>query len=187
MRRGRLLREERGYSLIEMLTVLVIMGIVMGGLTTLFVQGSNAEADMNNRFQAQLQARLALDTLRREIHCASAVTKGTATTPAGPLGAYYITITLPSGCKASGTVTWCTQGSGSRWGLYRVSGATCTGGVMRVDYLTLPNVFDYTAGTVGSGVLPKVNVDLPVNANPRKGVQAYELKDDIVLRNGVRA
>ena len=28
------LRSERGYTLVEMLTVLVIMGVVMGGLTT---------------------------------------------------------------------------------------------------------------------------------------------------------
>ena len=56
---SRLLLAERGYSLIEMLTVLVIMGVVMTSLTTVFVQASNSETDMNNRFQAQLdrQAR----------------------------------------------------------------------------------------------------------------------------------
>ena len=49
------LRAERGYSLVEMLTVLVIMGVVMTSLTTVFVQASNSESDMNNRFQAQLR------------------------------------------------------------------------------------------------------------------------------------
>ena len=68
------MRDERGYTLVEMLTVLVIFGTVMGALLTLLVQGSNAELDMNNRFQAQQDARLALDKLRRETHCASAVT-----------------------------------------------------------------------------------------------------------------
>ena len=38
----------------------------------LFVSASHAQVDMNNRFQAQQNARLALDGLRREIHCASA-------------------------------------------------------------------------------------------------------------------
>ena len=32
---------------------------------------------MSNRFQAQQNARLALDKLRREIHCTSATAKGT--------------------------------------------------------------------------------------------------------------
>ncbi len=45
----RRLRGERGYSLIEMLTVMVIMGVVMSSLTTVFVSASNSETDMNNR------------------------------------------------------------------------------------------------------------------------------------------
>jgi len=44
---------ERGYSLVELLTVMAIMGVVMTGVTALLVQGSNAEVDMNGRFQAQ--------------------------------------------------------------------------------------------------------------------------------------
>jgi prepilin-type N-terminal cleavage/methylation domain-containing protein len=185
-------RGEAGYSLIEMLTVLLIMGIVMEALTTVFVRASTAEADMNNRFRSQQNARLALDKMRREIHCADTVTKGTSTTPSGPLAAYYINITLSSGCATNKTgapltVTWCTQGSGSRWGIYRVSGSsTCTGGTRYADYLTKPNVFDYTAPTSGSGILPKINIDLPVNVAPRKGLDLYEVKDDIVLRNGTR-
>ena len=70
------LRRERGYSLIEMLIVLSIMGIVMGSLTTVFVSASNAELDMNNRFRAQLGARLVLDKMRREVHCGSVATPG---------------------------------------------------------------------------------------------------------------
>ena len=72
------LRGEGGYTLIEMLTVLVIFGTVMSALLALFVQGTNAELDLNNRFQAQQDARLALDKLRREAHCASAVTVSSA-------------------------------------------------------------------------------------------------------------
>ena len=79
---------ERGYSLIEMLTVLVIMGVVMASLTTVFVQASNSETDMNNRFQAQLTARLALDKVRREVHCASVVDARRASSSS-------VTLTLP--------------------------------------------------------------------------------------------
>ncbi|HEY2939700.1 MAG TPA: type II secretion system protein [Gaiellaceae bacterium] len=186
----RRLRGEGGYSLIEMLVVLVIMGVVMTSLTTVFVTASNSELDMNNRFRAQQNARLALNVFRRDVHCGSSVTLGPAGSPSGPLAAISVTVVLPSGCRSSGTVTWCTEGSGSRFGLFRggtISGSSCTGGTRYADYLVQPNVFDYTAPSAGSGLLPKVRIDLPVNVKPSKTVEAYELQDNVVLRNGVRA
>jgi prepilin-type N-terminal cleavage/methylation domain-containing protein len=185
----RVVGDERGYSLVEVLTVLVIMGIVMGGLTTLFVQGSNAELDMNRRFQAQLTARLALDKLRREVHCASVAT------PTG--SASSITITLPSYCKTgSGSVTWCTRSSGtSTYALYRIVGSSCTGGVKWADFLvaspTAPTcsgalcIFNYTAQTASS--LAKLHVELPINVKPSRTVDTYDLADDLVLRNSTRS
>jgi type II secretory pathway pseudopilin PulG len=184
-------REEHAYSLVEVLTVLVIMGTIMGGLTTLFVQGSNAELDMNRRFQAQLTARLALDKLRREVHCASTATPTSS--------ASSVTITLPSYCKTgSGSITWCTRSSGtSTYALYRIVGSTCTGGVKWADFLvassTAPTcgsplalcIFNYTAQTATS--LAKLHVELPVNVKPSKTVDTYDLADDLVLRNSTRS
>ena len=97
MRRLRLLRAlggERGYSLIEMLIVLSIMSVVMGALTTVFVQASNSELDMNNRFQAQQESRLALDKMRREVHC------GSVATPAGSSSS--VTLTRPAAARSRG-------------------------------------------------------------------------------------
>jgi prepilin-type N-terminal cleavage/methylation domain-containing protein len=182
---------ERGYTLVEMLIVLSILTTVMAGLTTLFVQGSNAELDMNNRFQAQLNARLALDKVRREVHC------GSVATPAGQSA--LIVVTLPSYCKTgSGSITWCTKSLGtSRFGLYRVPGTpgTCTGGVKWADYLTpTPSapgcggalcIFTYTAQSATS--LATLHVDFPVNVKPAKTVERYELADDVVLRNSTRS
>ena len=65
----RRLRGERGFSLMEMITVMAIMSVVLTGLVSLFVQGSNSQIDLNRRFEAQQTARLALDRMRREIHC----------------------------------------------------------------------------------------------------------------------
>jgi prepilin-type N-terminal cleavage/methylation domain-containing protein len=183
------LRSERGYTLVEMLTVLVIMGVVMGGLTTVFVSATNSETDMNNRFQAQLTAKLALDKMRREIHCASVAT------PTGSSSS--VTITLPSYCKTgSGSITWCTRSNGTnRYALYRVVGATCTGGVKWADYLVPTStatvcsgalcIFNYTAQSMSS--LAKLGVDLPVNMRPSMTVERYELIDSIVLRNSTRS
>ncbi len=169
---------ENGYTVVELLVVMVILASVMGSLTTLFVQASNAELDLNNRFQAQQSARLALDKLRRETHCAS---QASVATPSS------VTLTLASYCPTgNGSVTWCAVGSGSRYGLYRKAGATCDAtGVKWADYLTTGAVFAYTPQSPSS--LAKLRVDLPINLKPAKSVASYELVDEIVLRNSLRA
>jgi prepilin-type N-terminal cleavage/methylation domain-containing protein len=173
------LRSESGYTLIEMLATLLILGTVIGGLTTLFVSGSNAEIDMSNRFDSQQQARLALDKLRREVHCASDVTTSSATSVTLSLGAW-----CPTG---TGSITWCTVSIASqRYGLYRKRAATCDAtGTRYADYLTSGNVFAYTAQSTSS--LAKVHVDFPVNRKPRMSAESYRLVDDIVLRNSTRS
>jgi prepilin-type N-terminal cleavage/methylation domain-containing protein len=187
-------RGERGYTLVEMLTVMVIMGVVIGGLTTVFVSASKSENDMNRRFQAQLAGRLGLDKLRREARCATTVTNATPSSSS----ASAITLSLPSYCKTgTGSVTWCTRSvATNRYGLYRAIGTSCSGGVLWADYLvptgTAPAcgtpaalcVFAYTAESSLS--LAKLHADLPVNVQPSNAVDLYELADDIVLRNSPR-
>jgi prepilin-type N-terminal cleavage/methylation domain-containing protein len=195
----RRLRGERGYSLIEMLTVMVIMGVVMSSLTVVFVTASNSETDMNNRYQAQLTARLALDKMRREVHCAkSATPAGSATSSVTLTLSWTQSDGTTFNCKTgSGLVTWCTRSvATNRYALYRVVGSTCTGGVKWADFLvsvtaaptcsspTALCIFTYTAQSTGS--LAKLHVDIPVNVKPAKTVGRYELVDDIVLRNSSR-
>ena len=67
------LRGEHGVTLIEMIMVLAILGTVLGGVTTVFVAGSRAELQVNNRFQAQEAARLAMGAVRADVHSACAV------------------------------------------------------------------------------------------------------------------
>jgi type II secretory pathway pseudopilin PulG len=172
-----------------MLTVMVIMGVVMASLSAVFVQASNSESDMSNRFQAQLTARLALEKVRREVHCASVAT------PEGASSS--VTITLASYCKTgSGLITWCTRSIGTnRYGLYRVAGSTCSGGVKWADFLVPSStatvcsgalcVFNYTSQSLTSRAM--LHVDFPVNVKPSRTVDAYELVDDIVLRNSTRS
>jgi prepilin-type N-terminal cleavage/methylation domain-containing protein len=182
----RRLRVERGYSLIEMLTVMSIMGVVMTGLTTLFVQGSNAELDMNKRFQAQQEARVALDKLRREIHCAKA-----ASTSPGNGAASSVTLDLPGQCPtavggALTSVTWCTVSVGTtRYALYRKVATTCDNtGLKWADFVTLQNAFDYKTQSTAS--LSKLRVQLTVDAKPSDTTPGYSLCDQMVLRNSSR-
>ena len=67
-------REQRGYTMIELLMAMIIMVTVVTALTALFVSGARAELELNRRFEAQQAARVAADRMRREVHCASSVT-----------------------------------------------------------------------------------------------------------------
>lgn len=182
----RRLRGERGFSLVEMLTVMAIMSVVLTGLTTLFVQGSNAELDMNRRFEAQQDARVALDKIRREIHCAQGATTNPATGEAPAL-----TLDLPGQCPtavndAQTNVTWCSVSvSTGRYSLYRKVGVSCDAtGVRWADYFTQANLFAYQAASTDS--LGKVRVSFPVDVKTGDATPAYRLCDHIVLRNTLR-
>jgi prepilin-type N-terminal cleavage/methylation domain-containing protein len=167
---------QAGYSMLELLMVMVILGTVIGALTTLFVQASNAEFDMNRRFQAQQAARVAIDKMRREIHCASAITPTGATNS--------ISVTLPSQCPTAGgvqaTVVYDMNQivAGQRYTLRRNN-------VILADYSTLQNAFNYTAPVVGTS-LGKLTVTLPINTKPSDPGKQWKVVADMVLRNTTR-
>jgi type II secretory pathway pseudopilin PulG len=174
----RLLACESGFSLFELLQVTVILAVILGALTTLFVAAMNSEAEMSRRFQAQQDARRAVDRLRREVHCAENVT------PTGTSAS--ITLTLPSQCPTVGgvvggpavTVVYDTQAVSS--GRFRLRRA----GVTVADYVIAANVFNYTAPATGK--LGNLQVDMPVNLRPSETGKTWRLVTDIVLRNTTR-
>ena len=177
----RAVRNERGVSLVELLTVMVILSTVVGALTTAFVNGTKAELDSNYRFGAQIDADVALDRLRKDVHCASAIT------PAGVSSS--ITLTVPSGCPTVGvtTINWCALGSGTRYTLYRQTTTACsTASKPYAKYLTTSAVFNYTP-PIASVSLGTLNVDLQVNRDPNRAMDLFRLTDNIVLRNTRRA
>jgi prepilin-type N-terminal cleavage/methylation domain-containing protein len=170
----RLLGCERGYTLFELLVVTVILSVVLGSLTVVFVRAMNSELEMNRRFEAQQEARLAVDKMRREIHCSSAIT------PTGTSSA--ITVSLPAQCPTAGgsltNVVYDMQlVSAGRYQLRRA-------GVRVADYVTAANAFTYTAPATGK--LGTLHLDLPVNVRPSQTGQTWRLVADIVLRNTTR-
>jgi type II secretory pathway pseudopilin PulG len=182
---GRLRLDERGFTLIELVTALGMLLIVVTALSGVLISATHIEADINRRFSSQVNARIALDQLRREIHCASSVSPIAPATSV----AQGVTIVLGSRCPSAtggATVSWCTSGSVTRWSLYRQVGTTCTtSGKKAVDYLTSGDVFTFTSQSTSN--LAYVSVALVVNTNPASGEPPYSLTDDIVLRNSVRA
>lgn len=197
------MRSEEGYTLVELLTVIAILGIVMGGVATLFARGINASAAAQRRYQDQHYARLAMDKMRREIHAACTVSNpSTYNTPESSVTLYFASDGCSSGTH---TVTWCTSGSGSQYTLYRSVGSTCTTSQRFAKYLTSANVFTYLppnsyvttlgGGTgssaittiAGNSTLPRLHVSLTVNRMPTKTAEQYKLVDDIAFRNGPRS
>jgi prepilin-type N-terminal cleavage/methylation domain-containing protein len=181
MIRRRLARVDRqaGYTLVELVTVMVILGVVMSGLATMFQSGVRAELRATRDFQAQQNARLALDRMRRELHCASVISgapNGTAVST--------VAVTLPASCPgADTTVTYATQTVATgRWRLTRAAGAGSA--VTIADYLTSSTPFTYYVPA--SGTLGRLRVDIPVNLNHTDASTQWRLQDDIVLRNTSR-
>jgi prepilin-type N-terminal cleavage/methylation domain-containing protein len=172
----RVVRGEAGYSMTELLVVMIILGTVLAGLTTAFVGGTKAEADSNRRVQAQIQAAAAFDRLRRDVHCASSASISGAT------------MTL-SGC-GTGSVSWSTAASSSctatGYTLYALSRTFNSFTKQYADCLTSSSIFSYVAPVAGTS-LAKVHAVITANANPARPLQSFTLQDDIVMRNSVRA
>ena len=170
--------DERGYSLIELLTAMSILAAVMTSLTVVLVSATNADVRMNQEFQAQTQARTALERFRREGHAACRAD------PAGATASITLTYPFASGGVQ---VSWCTVANGSsRYGLFRTAGPTCssTTGLKIADYLIVENAFNYQTTTQRRA---QIGITLAVNTNPAKVRGTYSLDDDIVLRNTTRS
>jgi prepilin-type N-terminal cleavage/methylation domain-containing protein len=177
---------EQGYSLIELLVTMVILVIVLGSLTTVFVSGSSAEAGLNRRFQAQQNARMSLDRVRTDIHCATAVQAQTINTYPG------LKLAVGNCYAATPTISWCAVlVSTGRYALYRsttTGGTTCTSSdanrLLIADYLTTSAAF--TTATIQQFTLQRVGIDFKVSVNQTTTQDVYELTDSIVARNAAR-
>ena len=168
----RRLASETGMTVVELLFVLLILGIIMGGLSGVFVSGLRASSDSNARVASQQSARTAIDRLEFEVRCASGATISAS-------GADVL-LTLPSQCShASGTYMWCVD-SGVLW---RYSGSTCSGsGQAFASDVTTATPFSLLAV---SGLLPQLEINLTVDSQP-SSADAFSVDDRITLRNASR-
>ncbi|HEX4323597.1 MAG TPA: prepilin-type N-terminal cleavage/methylation domain-containing protein [Gaiellaceae bacterium] len=210
------LAAEGGFTLPELLVTMAILLIVVASLASVLVSATRSQVDASARFQAQGQARAGLNQLRRELHCASAVTQTSGTALTAGTAYNAISLTLSSVCPTTGGTslfaTWCTSASTLTTGdfaLYRVTSTstppTCatSGKVKWADYLqpttlgpppaSTPFCLPSTSAACGGVLkpttsLPMLHVVLPVNLNgPTSTKDGYNLVDDIALRNGTRS
>jgi len=180
-------------TLIELLWTLGILSFVLSGIIAVFVSGLHSEFDMNQRFEAQQEARLALQTIRTDLRTACTVTgpdgvsAPTANSSAVILGFCSDSTTTWSSTPLSYS-TWCVRSQGGtpvHYGLIResVSDANCTTGttgLKEADWLTTNAVF---TPVLTSGQRPQLTVSVPVDAYPKNTTGVYKLADTITLRN----
>lgn len=201
--RGRLAAQD-GYTLIELITTLAILGVVLSGIIGVFVSGIHAEADMNERFQAQEQARTALATMRNEVRSACGFDNagGAPGLPGPPMTPTQITLAYCGHTSGDfktvlSRVTWCVVPANGQYALFRQTGPSCnSSGAERADRLIStvttcppssppcpPNVFGITYNTAAGDVRPRLTVALDVDVNPRTSGARYHLDDSIAFRN----
>jgi prepilin-type N-terminal cleavage/methylation domain-containing protein len=78
---SRFLREERGFTLVEVLVTMMIMLVVLFALYNIFDMGLRVFSVGNNKVEATENARLGLEKMEREIRAAYPYDKGNSTTP----------------------------------------------------------------------------------------------------------
>ena len=184
-------RGEGGYSLVELVVTMAILGTVLGGLATLFESGIHSQADLDARFQSEVQLNTSMIKLRRESHNACGLKSGNTTS--------MITLNMPGAPQqppdtpcdvgVATAETWCTVGSGTRYALWRMDGTTCstTGPNAKkyADFITTGAVFtSFTPESLSLGTLARLHVHFPIGIKANGGTSTvYQLDDDIVFRN----
>jgi Tfp pilus assembly protein PilW len=189
--RGRLAQEE-GMTLIELLWTLVILAFVMTGIIVVFVAGLRSEFDMNQRFEAQQEARLALQRIRTDLRtaCTEQLSTKFVANDTVLLGFCSNSTTTWNSTPVSYT-TWCARSEGGtpvHYGLFRedandpnVCATPAGAGIREADWLTTASVF--TCAVTPPGARPELTVSVPVDTDPATTGGVYTLTDTIMLRN----
>jgi type II secretory pathway pseudopilin PulG len=166
----RLLRDESGFTLVELLVVCTITVILMGALAMILGLGIKTSKTSSSILASQSGVVVALDRLDYESRCASQ-----ATLISSGQGA---TLTFPAQCThATGTVTWCVTGGS----LVRYSGSACSGsGQTWATNVTSATPFSCVA-TVGN--YPSLKAVLTINTGTTSAT-ASSGTDTMTLENG---
>lgn len=171
----RLLREESGFTLVELVIAMIVTVILMAGLSNVFVSGLRTSSTTNAMLASQTSVKVALERLELETRCAQSATLAA--------GGADVTLTFPStySCPANAngtitTITWCvTGGSLVRY----ADSSSCSGSAETF-------ASDVTSATPFSCVMggdhPLLEVALDVNAGTNAGTAASGT-DSIAMRN----
>jgi prepilin-type N-terminal cleavage/methylation domain-containing protein len=167
----RSLSEESGFTLVEMLVVMAVTTILMGGLATIFSLGLRTAKTASSTLGSQAGVVVALDRFDYEARCAS-----NATLVSGGAG---VTLTFPSQCTHTNQspVTWCVTGGAL---MRYVNSLTCSGSALTLTTnVTSATPFSCVAPL---GTLAALKVVLTVNTGTTS-TTASSGTDTITLQN----
>jgi prepilin-type N-terminal cleavage/methylation domain-containing protein len=172
------LQPQSGFTLVEMLVTMVVMGFVLGGLANIFISGSRASSDGQARLTSQANVNVALGRLEYDARCASTAS---LLSKSGSNGG-GVHLFMPNWCTHStGDVSWCVT-SGK---LVRYAATTCTGtGVTLASSVTSATPFSCNTPAV-TGALPQLVVTLSVNSGGTS--DATSATDYITMHNDTTA
>ena len=110
------IKNQKGFSLIEMMVVVVILGIIVLGLVTFFTGGAKSWVAGQSQLEAQRNARQAIDQMVREIREGKNITNNSYDSDGDT-----IVVSIPDlGSELAGDVTYNLSGTT----IVRIKGAT---------------------------------------------------------------
>ena len=153
------IKSQKGFSLIEMMVVVVILGLIVLGLVTFFTGGAKSWVAGQSQLKAQREARQAIDRMVREIRHGELVTD---------ISINNISVDIPAlGSSSAYSVT------------YKLSGTVIEREVNLVSSPLINNVKTLSFTPIGSS---KVHVILEVDVDDDNNPD-ITLNTDVNLRN----
>jgi len=169
-------KNQKGFSLIEMMVVVVILGLIVLGLVTFFTGGAKSWVAGQSQLKAQREARQAIDRMVREIREGKNITTGSEIS---------ITVSVPH-FDIDGNVDsyndvnyyW----SGDTWDpINRIVSLGINALINNVQSLAF-TYFDSSGNLVTPGNASKVHINLQVDVD-RDSNPDITLNTDVNLRN----
>ena len=152
------IKNKKGFSLIEMMVVVAILSIIILGLVTFFTGGVRSWISGDNQLRSQREARMAMDIMVKEIRLGKSVT--------GTSDHHSITVVIPAlGSDSAYSVTFSWSGT---------DGAP----LQRVPNTLLADIYNINFDVSGNRVDILLQMDLDDDGNPDISVNT-----DVYLRN----
>jgi prepilin-type N-terminal cleavage/methylation domain-containing protein len=177
-------RDQRGFSLAELMVVMALTGLVLAGVFAIQQEGTNSYLMGAGRVETQQNARVALELMVRELRSATCVTALSGTTD----------ISFKTGdvdCALGVTVRY--QLSGNTLNRTEAGvGGILIGGVQSLTY-TFCSAYDPTTNTCTTTTVPAnvKAVRIQITTRPERpagagspGDQRATVESTVMLRNG---
>jgi len=159
--KNNVIKNENGFSLIELMVVMVILSIIILGLVTFFSGGVRSWISGDNQLRSQREARMAMDMMVKEIRFGKSVT---------PNSNHSITIAIPAlGSDSAYSVTFSWSGT---------DGAPLQRVVNGTPNALLADTYNVNFVVNGNRVDILLQMDLDDDGNPD-----ISLNTDVYLRN----